>query len=131
VRCRTRVFEASALVDGDIDEDAARSHARHHVVGDELRRLGARDQHRADDEVGVHDGSVQVERVGRSGLDASLEVVVEVAQALDVGVEHRDVGTHADGDHCGVGTRDSAADDGDARGARAGHARHQEAQPAG
>ena len=128
---RTRVFEASALVDGDVDEHAAGPHARHHVVRHELRRLRAGDEHRADHEVGVDDGAVQVERVGCRGLDAPLEVVVEVPQALDVGVEDRDVGAHADGDHRGVGAGDAAADDGDARGARAGHARHQQPQPAG
>ena len=52
-------------------------------------------EHRADHQVGVHDGAVEVERVGGGRLDAPLEVIVEVPQALHVRVEDRDVGTEA------------------------------------
>ena len=39
VRRRAGVLEAAALVDGDVDEHAARLHPRHEVVADQLRRL--------------------------------------------------------------------------------------------
>ena len=53
VRGRVGVLEAAALVDRDVDEHRARLHLRDQLVGDQLRRRRARDQHGADDHVGL------------------------------------------------------------------------------
>ena len=50
---RPRGLRAAALVDGNVDDDRAGLHRLDRLRGDELRRLGARDQHRADDEIGA------------------------------------------------------------------------------
>ena len=50
-------FEASALVDGDVDCDAAGSHARNHLPGHQLGCLGAGDQDGADNDIGFGDVS--------------------------------------------------------------------------
>ena len=55
VRGRVGVLEAAALVDGDVDQHRARLHLRDQLVGDQLGRLRTRDQHRADDHVGLAD----------------------------------------------------------------------------
>ncbi len=52
---RLRRLDAAALVDGDVDDDSARTHGLEHVAGDELGRGRARQQHRADHEIGVPD----------------------------------------------------------------------------
>ena len=78
----------------------------------------------------VDDRAVEIERVGGRGLHPALEVVVEVPEPLDVGVEHGDVGAQADRDDGGVGARHTAADDGHRRRPRAGHSRHQQAEAA-
>ena len=67
------------------------------VVGDELGCPGAHHQHGADDEVGVEAGLL--DGVGARGhrLQRAPEVVVDLAQPLEVAVEDVDVGVHAHG----------------------------------
>jgi hypothetical protein len=48
---RVRRLEAAALVDRDVDDHRTRLHPFHHRRRDKLRRVGARDQHAADDEI--------------------------------------------------------------------------------
>ena len=52
VRRRARGLEAAALVDRDVHHDRALLHLLHHLPADELRRGRARNEHRADHEVG-------------------------------------------------------------------------------
>src|SRR3546814_9347609 len=52
-RRRVARLEASARVDRDVDEHRAGAHRLQHVAGHKLGRLGARDQHRADDQIGA------------------------------------------------------------------------------
>ena len=46
-----RGFRAAALVDGDVDEDAAGFHRAQHGARDEPRRLRAGHEHRADEQI--------------------------------------------------------------------------------
>src|SRR6202042_2785272 len=113
VRGRVRVLEAAALVDRDVDEDGTGLHPGHELVGDQLGCLGPGDEDRADDQVGVEHGPLDLERVGRDGLDPALVDLVDVAEPGDVPVEDGDVGAHTDRDLRGVQAGDAAADDDD------------------
>ena len=53
-------------------------------------------------------------------IDASAEDVVELAEAVEVEVDQGDLGAHAEGDLCGVGADDAAADDADVAGGTPG-----------
>ena len=53
MRGRPRGLEAAALIDRDIHQNRTALHAGKHVAGDELRRAGAGNQHRADHHVGA------------------------------------------------------------------------------
>ena len=87
--------------------------SRDHVARHELRRRGARDQHAADEEVGARAGVGDVRAVRGERLDAAVEDVVELAQAVEVRVEDRHARAEADGHLRGVGADDAAADDHD------------------
>ena len=73
---------------------------------------------------------LQVEGVGGDGLDAAVELGVDLAQLGDVQVEHGDLGAHAQRDRGGVLPGHAAADDDDVRPGDAGHAAHQHAATA-
>ena len=53
VRRRAGRLDAAALVDGDVDDHRAVLHDLQVLARDQPRGLGAGDQHRADDEVGL------------------------------------------------------------------------------
>ena len=103
---------------------------RDHGAGDDLGRGGAGDEDAADDEVGLGGGALDVVGVGGEGEDACREDVVELAEAVEVEVEQRDLGAHAEGDLGGVGADDAAADDADVAGRDAGDAAEQDAAAA-
>jgi len=115
-------FDAAALVDGDVYDDGALLHFGDHGLGDDLGGCCARDKDSADDEVGFHDGALDVVGVGGDGEDTSAEDVVELAEAVEVEVDERDLGTHAEGDFGGVGADDAATDDADIARRNAGDA---------
>ena len=84
------------------------------------------DQHRADHEVGVEHGLLDLEAVRGDRLDAARVVGIQFPQPLDVGVEHGDARAEADAHADGVGAGDAAAEHDDVSGMRAGHARHEQ-----
>lgn len=120
-------LDAAALIDGDIDDDAAGGHAADHVAVDEFGGFGAGDEHGTDDEVGFADGGGDVVGVGVDGVEGASEDVVEVVEAGQVDVHDADASAHADGDFCGVGADDAAAQDDDATARDAGDAAEQDA----
>ncbi len=78
-----------------------------------------------DDEVGFADCVFNVVAVRGDGIDASAKDVVELAEAVEVEVDERDLCAHAEGDLCGVGADDAAADDADVAGGNARDAAEQ------
>ena len=113
MRGGVRGFDAAALVDRDVDEHGALLHLRKHVLGDEERRLGARQQDGTDDEVGSE--------------DLLLDVVLARVQGADLGAPdlahaHRHVGS--------IRTNNTAAEHDDLGGMRPGDATHEDATPA-
>jgi hypothetical protein len=91
---RTGVLEAAALVDGDVHQHRPRPHPGHQLVADQLRRLGTRDQHRADHQIGPGDHLVEGVRGGGQRLEPTLVERVHLAEALDVAVQQHDVRVH-------------------------------------
>ncbi len=122
---RVRGFDAAALIDGNIDDDRALLHLGDHRPGDDLGRSGAGNQDSSDNEVGFADGVLNVVTVGGDGMEASAKDVVEFAEAVEVEVDERDLRAHAEGDLCGVGADDAAADDADVAGGNARDAAEQ------
>ena len=62
---------------------------RDQVVGDQLGRLGARDQHRTDDQVGLGDLLLDRVRAGHQRLQPALVDAVDLGESLGVDVEDR------------------------------------------
>ncbi len=67
-------LEAATLVDGHIDQHAARLHALEHLAADQLGCCGTGDQHRTDDEVRAADFVFQIGLVRKARLGAALEM---------------------------------------------------------
>ena len=123
---RPRVLEAAALVDGDVDEHAARLHRGDLLVGDELRRLRAGHEHGADHHVGVADRLLQFERVRGDRAAVPLVDRVRDAQLGDVAVEQQHLGLHPERDGGRVAAGHAGADDHDLRRVHARDATHQD-----
>ena len=110
VRRGTGALEAATLVDGDVDEHRAGLHLAHHLVGDELGRLGPRDEDGPDDEVGLEHLLADRQR-GRGDLVDAIVIAPEAhPQLVEIGVEKCHIGAHAEGDVGGVLARDAGTE---------------------
>src|SRR5215472_15579395 len=130
MRSGTPRLHASALVDGHVNDDRALLHARHHLSRDDLGSGGAGYQHAADDQVGFARGAGNVVAVGGQGVDAAIEDVVDLAQAVQVQIDECDLGAHTQRDACSVCADDTATDYGDVRGRNAGNSAEKDAAAA-
>ena len=108
---RVAGLHAAALVDGDIHDGAARPHQREHLPGDQLRGGGPGDQDRADDQIGLGQGALDVVGVGVQGLHPAVVEVVKPAQAIEADVHDRDIRAQAHRHLHGVEPHDAPADD--------------------
>ena len=127
---RAAGFEAAALIDGDIDQHRALLHGLYHGSGDEFRRGGAGDEHRADDEVRVAHQLFdrmrgRIDRVELAGEDRG-----QFAQPLHRAVDDRDIGAQAHGHLGGVRAGDAAAQNQNLGGRHARHAAQQHSETA-
>ena len=125
-----RGLEAAALVDGHVDEDRARLHAGDQVVGDEHRGLRARDEHRADDQIGLQQLLLDFVGGGEHGVDGAAVDVVDALEGARVEIEDRDVGAQTVGHRHRRGSDLTCADDGHARRAGARDAGEEDAAAA-
>jgi hypothetical protein len=103
-------LEAAALVDGDVDDDRALPHEREHLLGDELGRLGAGDEHAADDEVRRPARLADVVLVAVDGADVGRQNFVQLTEPGQVDVHDRDSGSEACSNFGGLGADDSASE---------------------
>ena len=103
-------FRAAALVNGDIDEDAARAHPLEHRAIDQLGGFGPRNEDRADEQVDVGEKLVQVGLVGKEGV-SRVHGDVEEAHSLQIHLEDGDIRAEPGGHASGVDAGGSAADD--------------------
>src|SRR6185437_3093833 len=123
-------FDAAALIDGDVDDDGAFFHTADHLLGDNLRGGGAGDEDSADEEVGLASGALDVVGVRGQGVDAAVEDIVELAEAVEVEIHQCHFGAEAEGHLGGVGADDAAADDADVAGRDTGDSAEQDAAAA-
>src|ERR1039457_306421 len=130
VRSGTRGFDASALVDGDVDDDGALFHRGDHGAGNDLGRGGAGNKDAANDQVRFTGGVGQVVAIGSERIQAAAEQVVQVAKTIQIDVDDCDFGAEAEGDFSGVGADNAAANDGDMRGGNSGNAAEENAAAA-
>ncbi|MBI4421595.1 MAG: hypothetical protein HY560_12290 [Gemmatimonadetes bacterium] len=73
-RGRPAGLHAPALVDRDVHDHAARAHGANHLLGDEERRAGARNEDGADHDVG--DGREARQTIG--GRQLGLDLVAQL-----------------------------------------------------
>ena len=118
---RARGLEAAALIDRDVDEDGARFHQRELRARDHMWGTRPVHEHGADHEVDVGQPLLDPERGREAGVGPPTERDVELAEPIDVAVEHIHVGLHPERDEGRVHADHAAADD---HHARRGHARH-------
>ena len=90
----------------------------------------AGDQHGADDEIRVRDGSLRLEPRRHQQRDPALQDLLEMAHAVERALEDRHLGAEAERDDRGVVADDAAADDHDLAARDAGHAAEQQPAPA-
>ena len=128
VRGRATGFEATALIDGHINDHCAVVHLAEHRPRHQLRRCGAGNQHRADHQISyVH---ILLHRVagGVDRVQAPVEYRVQIIQARQGTVQNGDVRTHAHRHARGIDTHHAAADHHHIRRWHAGHTAHQHTQ---
>ena len=100
---------AAALIDGDVYKDRAVLHLRQIFFLEKLGCCAAGNQDRADHEVRVLHGALDIAVCGDQGLDVGAEQVVQFLQALEIDVHDGHIGAHADRDPAGVHADCSAA----------------------
>ena len=115
-------LEATALVDRDVDQHRPGAHLGDELVGDQVRGPGADDEDRADDDVRLEADLLDRVLGGGDGLELAAEVVVDLAQLVEVAIEDEHLGVHADGDGGGGEAGHPGAEDDHAGAADAGHA---------
>ena len=125
-----RRLDAAALVDRDVDDDRAGLHLGEHLAADELRRARARDEHGADDDVGMRDRLLDLEARRHEQADPAGEDLVEVPHPVDRALENRDLRAEPERDDRGVVADDPAAEDDDATGLYARSPREENAAAA-
>ena len=74
MRRRFRRLRATALINGNIDDDRARFHVSQHAAGDQFGRSGSRNQNRADDKIRLRDETRQGLLGRENRLDARAEL---------------------------------------------------------
>ena len=127
MRRRPRRLEAAALVDGHVNHHRAGFHLLQHIARDELRSLGARNQHRADDQIGALELLADVVFRRHQGFDVLGHHVGKVRETLQRNIADRDVGSRSGG-RTRRGRADHAcADDEDLGGFHARNAAQQNA----
>ena len=130
MRGRARGFKAAALVNGDIHGDRAGLHRLHHFFADQFRRLGARNQHAADDQVGLQHMLFNRFFGGEHGVGAAPELRPVALQRGQVVIYDPHIGAHADRDVRGVRADHAGAENHDFRRIHPGHAAEQHAESA-
>ncbi len=125
VRRRPAGREATALVDGDVDEHGAGVHVLDVLLRDELRRCGAGDQDRADDEVGFRHQLIDGVLGRIDGVNPAAPDIVELPQTRQRAIEDRHVGAEADRHVGRMRAGNTATDDDDPGGLHARHAAEQ------
>src|SRR5215212_9401088 len=118
---RVRSLDATALIDGNVDNDSTVGNFLQHRLGDELRRCSARHQHSPDDQICFRDCVLNHVSAGRECGNLRQEDIVEFAQPVQIVVDDSDVSAHANGDLRCVCAYDASADNHYARG---GHTRN-------
>ncbi len=123
-----RGLRTAPLVDGDVDEHRPPLHRPHHLAADELGRGGAGDEHRADDEIGI--GDMTLDRVHRreDGVQHGAELKIEIVEALERFLDHIDPRFHAHRDAHRIGARDAAAEHDDLGRMDTGHTAEQDSR---
>ena len=97
---------------------------------DQLRRRGARHQHRADDEIRRQHLALDVLHGGEERVQLRAELHVELVEPGERLVDDGDIGLHAHGHARGIGAGDAAAEDHHLGRRHAGHAAQEDAEPA-
>ena len=123
-------FEAAALIDGDVDEDGAGLHPLDQAVRHQRRGLGAGDEDRADDQVGLQQLRLDLVGGGENGVDRAAVDVVDALERPGIQVEDGDVGAQAVGHRDRGGADLPGADDRHARRAGAGDSGEEDAAAA-
>ena len=84
MRGRTRGLGVAALIDCDIDDDRSGLHRLDGGGGNQLRRRGARNERRADDQIGAPAQTCRWYRASRPGAHACAEASRDRSQLLRV-----------------------------------------------
>ncbi|MNS72711.1 hypothetical protein D3C72_1061310 [compost metagenome] len=127
---RLRGLEAAALVDGHVDQDAARPHGFQLIAADQGRGLGAGDQDRPDHHVGLDQFLLDGADGGIAGDDPPAGQFVDLAHPGDGPFQHHHLGAQAHGHARGVQPHDPAAQHQHSCGGHARHAAEQQAHAA-
>ncbi len=106
-------LDATALVDRYIDYNRPGAHAIDHFGGDQLRSPRARQEHPADDQIGIRDGIADGRPIRGQRGQPPVQLQIELAQSFDIQIDDGDVRAHTQRYLRRVGTDDAAADDDD------------------
>ena len=121
-----RHLEAAALIDRYVDHDRTRLHQFQHVACHQLRRLGTRNQHRPDHQIGVFELLADVVLGRHERLDIPGHHVRQIGKPPQRDVADRDVGTRSGRRARRCRTDHARADDEDLGRLHARHATQQD-----
>jgi len=122
-------FGAAPLIDGDVDENAAGTHAAEHGAGDELGGFRSGDENRADEEINVGQEFIEVSLIGKEGV-GGVHGDVEEAHPFEVHLENGDISAQSGGHAGGIDPRGAAPDDDHPTGQDPGDPPQENATPA-
>jgi hypothetical protein len=119
------------LVDRDIDQNRTGLHGGQHGAAYELRRRGARNEHRANDRIGARNFFGDGVARGIARHHAAFEHVVKLAETRERTIQHGDLRADACRDHGCVCANNTATDHHDLARRNARHAAKQDAAATG
>jgi hypothetical protein len=119
-------LETAALVDRDVDQDRSDPHLFDQGVGDQLGGARPNHQYSPYDDVGVDADLLNGMLRRGDRLQRAAEVVIDLAQPVQVAVEHVDVGVHPHGQRGRGHARHPGPEDDHPGGADTGDPGHQD-----
>ncbi len=109
-------FDATALVDGYVNDYRAFFHLLEHFSGDDARCLFAWKQYCADDEICARQSFFEVVSDRKYGANLTVENIIEITQAIKIEIEKCDASAKSKRNLGCVGSDYATTDDDDSTG---------------
>ena len=120
-----RRFKASALINGDINQDCAFFHRAEHFPGHQRRCLATGDKHGAHNKVRMGQDIPDSRRTGHQGDTLGRHHIAQITQPIQIDIEDVDLGPHSAGSFGGIDAHRTASNNDHGGRINTGHAAQQ------